>query len=88
MSPSLQRARKPFLIPNIIVGSCVALFTVGVYAYSISAVKQDDFVSLSDLPFIYRLPSTVYHLPFTIYRPRNLLLPVSLTTAISLSTHH
>ena len=45
-SPSLQRARKPFLIPNIIVGSLVASFVCGVYVYAISAVKQDDFVSV------------------------------------------
>jgi hypothetical protein len=44
-SPSLQRARKPFLVPNIIVGSLVCLFAGSVYVYSISAVKQDDFVS-------------------------------------------
>jgi len=44
-SPSLQRARKPFLIPNIIVGSLVASFVGGIYLYAISAVKQDDFVS-------------------------------------------
>ena len=45
-SPSLQRARKPFLIPNIIVGTLVASFVGGIYAYAISAVKQDDFVSV------------------------------------------
>lgn len=40
----MQRARKPFLIPNIIVGSIVCVFAASVYAYSIKAVKQDDFV--------------------------------------------
>lgn len=51
-SPSLQRARKPFLVPNIIVGSLVCLFAGSVYVYSISAVKQDDFVSLPPHAFV------------------------------------
>ena len=41
----LARARKPFRTANLLVGGGLALFAVGVYAYSISAVKQDDFVS-------------------------------------------
>lgn len=44
-SPSLRRARRPFKLGNAFVGGAVALFAAGVYAYSISSVKQDDFVS-------------------------------------------
>lgn len=30
---------------NLLTGGAVVAFILGVYAYSISAVKQDDFVS-------------------------------------------
>ncbi|EIW76217.1 hypothetical protein CONPUDRAFT_158245 [Coniophora puteana RWD-64-598 SS2] len=43
MSPGLQRARKPYRLPNAITGLTLLGFGVGVWAYSISAVKQDDF---------------------------------------------
>ena len=46
-SPSLQRARKPYNLGNFLIGSSLALFAAGVYSYSISSVKQDDFVSCS-----------------------------------------
>ncbi|ODN89687.1 mitochondrial protein [Cryptococcus wingfieldii CBS 7118] len=49
MSPSLQRARKPFFLTNALIGGSVAAFTLGVYLYSISAVKQDDFSDVEDL---------------------------------------
>jgi cytochrome c oxidase assembly factor 3, fungi type len=43
MSPGLKRARQPYLIRNALTGILVAAFGVGVWAYSISAVKQDVF---------------------------------------------
>ncbi|KAI9633168.1 putative mitochondrion protein [Dioszegia hungarica] len=48
-SPSLQRARKPFRFGNAIIGTTIALFAAGVYTYSISSVKQDDFSDVEDL---------------------------------------
>ncbi|WWC67274.1 uncharacterized protein I206_101182 [Kwoniella pini CBS 10737] len=49
MSPSLQRARKPFVLTNVLIGGTLFAFAVGVYVYSISAVKQDDFSDVEDL---------------------------------------
>jgi cytochrome c oxidase assembly factor 3 len=43
MSPGLKRARAPFRVRNAITGSIIASFAVGVWAYSLSAVKQDNF---------------------------------------------
>ena len=43
MSPGLKRAREPYLIRNAVVGFGLFAFAVGVWAYSISAVKQDVF---------------------------------------------
>ncbi|TFY55347.1 hypothetical protein EVJ58_g8303 [Rhodofomes roseus] len=43
MSPGLQRAREPFRLRNAIVGTALLAFAVGVWAYSISAVRQDVF---------------------------------------------
>ncbi|KAH6914702.1 hypothetical protein BKA70DRAFT_1216827 [Coprinopsis sp. MPI-PUGE-AT-0042] len=43
MSPGLKRAREPYRIKNAIVGLGLGAFAVGVWAYSISAVKQDVF---------------------------------------------
>jgi cytochrome c oxidase assembly factor 3, fungi type len=43
MSPGLKRAREPYRIRNVLTGILVAAFGVGVWAYSISAVKQDVF---------------------------------------------
>jgi len=43
MSPGLRRARAPFRVRNAITGLVIASFAVGVWAYSISAVKQDNF---------------------------------------------
>ncbi|RUS33842.1 hypothetical protein BC938DRAFT_483571 [Jimgerdemannia flammicorona] len=51
-SPALQRTRKPYRARNAATLLVLAGFTAGVYAYSILAVKQDDF---SDVP----LPNTV-----------------------------
>ncbi|KAK2465964.1 hypothetical protein APHAL10511_001605 [Amanita phalloides] len=43
MSPGLRRAREPYRLRNAMTGLALAAFAVGVWAYSISAVKQDAF---------------------------------------------
>ncbi|KAF9226788.1 hypothetical protein BS17DRAFT_728625 [Gyrodon lividus] len=48
MSPGLMRARAPFRFRNAITGFILASFGVGVWAYSISAVKQDDFSDVDE----------------------------------------
>ena len=40
---ALERARRAYLIPNIITGVCIFSFAIGVYAYTIHAVSQDEF---------------------------------------------
>jgi len=48
MSPGLKRAREPFKYRNALTGLILASFVVGVWAYSISAVKQDDFADVDE----------------------------------------
>jgi len=48
MSPGLKRARQPFLVKNAVTGVILGAFTVGVYAYSMQAVKQEEFEDLDD----------------------------------------
>ncbi|EJD01347.1 uncharacterized protein FOMMEDRAFT_169486 [Fomitiporia mediterranea MF3/22] len=48
LSPGLQRARAPFRTRNAITGLTIGAFVVGVWAYSISAVKQDTFEDLDE----------------------------------------
>jgi cytochrome c oxidase assembly factor 3 len=43
MSPGLKRAREPYRLQNAITGLTLAAVGVGIWAYSISAVKQDVF---------------------------------------------
>ncbi|KAF9472178.1 hypothetical protein BDN70DRAFT_819032 [Pholiota conissans] len=43
MSPGLKRAREPYRVKNALLGLALGAFAVGVWAYSISAVKQDIF---------------------------------------------
>lgn len=43
VSPGLARARRPFRVQNLLVGSAILGFTFFVYGWSIRAVKQDDF---------------------------------------------
>ncbi|KAG6856043.1 hypothetical protein H0H87_008147 [Tephrocybe sp. NHM501043] len=43
MSPGLKRARAPYRVRNALTGLALGAFAVGVWAYSISAVKQDVF---------------------------------------------
>ncbi|KAG0008726.1 hypothetical protein BGZ80_003124 [Entomortierella chlamydospora] len=42
-SPALERAAAPFRLRNALTGAGIVAFCVSVYAYSILAVKQDDF---------------------------------------------
>jgi len=43
MSPAMKRAREPFRVKNAITGVLLAAFGVGMWAYSIRSVKQDNF---------------------------------------------
>ena len=43
MSPGLLRAREPYRIRNALTGIALGAFAVGIWAYSIRAVKQDVF---------------------------------------------
>lgn len=47
MTPAALRARKPFFWKNIILASSLFAVTAGIYAYSLSALIQDDF---GDIP--------------------------------------
>ena len=49
---ALERARRAYLIPNIITGICIFSFAIGIYAYTIRAVSQDEFedVPIPDIP--------------------------------------
>lgn len=48
MSPGLRRARQPFLLRNALTGVVLTGFAVGVWAYSIGAVKQEDFADIDE----------------------------------------
>ena len=48
MSPGLLRARAPFRARNAITGVTIAMLVVGVWAYSIAAVKQDSFADVDE----------------------------------------
>ncbi|KAL1743117.1 aspartyl protease-domain-containing protein [Schizophyllum fasciatum] len=48
MSPGLRRARAPYLVRNALVGTALACFIMGVYAYSLYAVRQDKFDDLDE----------------------------------------
>ncbi|KAL2824497.1 hypothetical protein BDW59DRAFT_162385 [Aspergillus cavernicola] len=49
---ALLRARRPYLFKNAATGLALCVFTVGVYAYTIRAVGQDEFsdVKVPDSP--------------------------------------
>ncbi|PGH09618.1 hypothetical protein AJ79_05674 [Helicocarpus griseus UAMH5409] len=42
-NPALIRARRPYLIKNAATGLALFGFCIGVYAFTINAVGQDDF---------------------------------------------
>ncbi|KAI6135129.1 hypothetical protein EDD17DRAFT_1756712 [Pisolithus thermaeus] len=48
MSPGLLRAREPFRVKNAITGLILAGLGAGVWAYSIRAVKQEDFSDVDE----------------------------------------
>jgi len=43
MSAGLRRAREPYRARNAFTGLVIGSFVVGVWLYSMSAVKQDNF---------------------------------------------
>ena len=43
MSPGMMRAREPYRVKNATTGLAIGSFIVGVWLYSMSAVKQDNF---------------------------------------------
>jgi cytochrome c oxidase assembly factor 3 len=43
MSAGLMRAREPYRAKNALTGLAIGSFIVGVWLYSMSAVKQDNF---------------------------------------------
>jgi cytochrome c oxidase assembly factor 3 len=43
MSAGLMRAREPYRMKNALTGLAIGSFIVGVWLYSMSAVKQDNF---------------------------------------------
>ncbi|KAJ9133983.1 hypothetical protein NKR23_g10406 [Pleurostoma richardsiae] len=51
-SDALIRARRPYLVKNAVTGIAIAAFAVGVYAYTIHAIGQDEFedVKVPDAP--------------------------------------
>ncbi|KAJ7724743.1 hypothetical protein DFH07DRAFT_971136 [Mycena maculata] len=48
MSPGPLRARRRFRTRNALVGVVLLTFVVGVFSYSMAAVKQDTFDDLDD----------------------------------------
>jgi cytochrome c oxidase assembly factor 3 len=48
MSPGLKRARAPYRVKNAILGVSVFGVAAGIWAYSISAVRQDTFEDLDE----------------------------------------
>ncbi|AEO70129.1 e0f65a77-1546-4b67-8c9d-a983d27e2540 [Thermothielavioides terrestris] len=51
-SPALIRARRPYLGKNAILGLGLSAFALGVYAYTLRAIGQDEFedVKVPDVP--------------------------------------
>ncbi|KAM7194258.1 cytochrome c oxidase assembly factor 3-like protein [Naviculisporaceae sp. PSN 640] len=51
-SPALIRARRPYLVKNTLLGTGIALFAIGIYAYTLKVVGQDEFedVKVPDAP--------------------------------------
>jgi cytochrome c oxidase assembly factor 3 len=48
MSPGLMRAREPYRVRNLITGLAIGAFGVGIWAWSIGAVKQDEFTDVDE----------------------------------------
>ncbi|KAK0617947.1 hypothetical protein B0T17DRAFT_536329 [Bombardia bombarda] len=51
-SAALIRARRPYLVKNALLGAGISLFTLGIYAYTLNIVGQDEFedVKVPDTP--------------------------------------
>lgn len=49
---ALLRARRPYLVKNTVTGLSLVALTIGIYAYTLRAVGQDDFsdVKVPDAP--------------------------------------
>jgi cytochrome c oxidase assembly factor 3 len=61
MSPGLKRAREPYRLRNAITGLALGAFAVGIWAYSISAVKQDVFDDVDEEARALARPGTTTH---------------------------
>jgi len=48
MSPGLMRARETFRLRNVLTGFALGAFVTGVWAYSIRAVKQENFDDIDE----------------------------------------
>lgn len=59
MSPGLKRAREPYRVKNALMGLTLGAFAVAVWAYSISAVKQDVFDDVDEEARAMAVASTV-----------------------------
>ncbi|KAI9728265.1 MAG: hypothetical protein M1834_007758 [Cirrosporium novae-zelandiae] len=57
-SAALIRARRPYLIKNIVTGTAIFAFTLGVYAWTIHAVSQDEFEDVIVPPAPSEQPNT------------------------------
>ncbi|CAI6332490.1 unnamed protein product [Periconia digitata] len=42
-NPALLRARAPYLVKNTITGTAICALVVGIYAYTINVISQDEF---------------------------------------------
>ena len=48
MSAGLARARQPYRVKNMLTGFATGSFVVGIWLYSMSAVKQDNFADVDE----------------------------------------
>jgi cytochrome c oxidase assembly factor 3 len=48
MSAGLIRAREPYRVKNMLTGLAIGSFVVGIWLYSMSAVKQDNFADVDE----------------------------------------
>ncbi|KAF1949448.1 hypothetical protein CC80DRAFT_272149 [Byssothecium circinans] len=56
--PALLRARAPYLVKNTITGISICALVIGIYAYTINAISQDEFddVIVPDEPIRKQTP--------------------------------
>ncbi|RPA79241.1 hypothetical protein BJ508DRAFT_416027 [Ascobolus immersus RN42] len=55
---ALQRARRPYLVKNVITGACILALTGAIYTYTIRAVAQDEFEDVV-VPEAPKRPTTI-----------------------------